>query len=246
MVGEKWKSLSETVRQGMAHDNVGKRFEEQIKREYEAVHERFDKQEEERVIKFQNAVRRQLVKLVVYLKRLGKRNESDLLECTYGDLFEAVQNDMATLSGTLKTARRMGIVSWNGPETLFQTADDDVVIVLLQEDEEAEFRPVVREKGSLEVEEVRDPFVLDAKISKKEACYKCGEAVEKMDRIGVSEVVMHRKCFVCHQSDCGVQLTAARYGSLMAGGEKKEMHFYCIPHYEAKYKVNADYRKGFE
>ena len=70
--------------------------------------------------------------------------------------------------------------------------------------------------------------------------------VEKIDRIGVSEVVLHRACFVC--LECHVQLTAARYGSLVVNeknGEKK-IFFFCIPHYEAKYRVNADYEKGFE
>jgi hypothetical protein len=135
-----------------------------IQNDYQATVENFDQKEEERVKKFQDAVRRQLVKLVGYMNRLGSKRASDgFLSLSYGELFEAarffclyfffpfsfvlqVQNDMATLSGTLKTAKRMGVVTWEGPETLFQTADDEVEIILLQSDEDADFQPLVHEK----------------------------------------------------------------------------------------------------
>ena len=117
-----------------------------VKDDYQATVENYDQKEEARVKKFQDAVKRQLVKLVSYMNRLGTKRADGRLSVSFGELFDAVQNDMATLSGTLKTAKRMGVVAWEGPETLFQTQDDTVEIVLLQNDQNADFQPLVHEK----------------------------------------------------------------------------------------------------
>jgi hypothetical protein len=125
---------------------VADRFMNAVKDDYQAMVDNYDQKEEARVKKFQDAVKRQLVKLVGYMNRLGTKRVDGRLSVSFGELFDAVQNDMATLSGTLKTAKRMGVVTWEGPETLFQTADDAVEIVLLQSDQNADFQPLVHEK----------------------------------------------------------------------------------------------------
>ena len=54
---------------------------------------------------------------------------------------------MQALSGTLKTARRLGVVAFDG-EHLMQGRDDHVVITLV-DDSDKKYQIVVSDKGAL-------------------------------------------------------------------------------------------------
>ena len=93
--------------------SAGDAFASRMQSEYGQALDERHRLEEERVLAAQAAVRKELGKLKTHMKSLGKRDGEGRLATTYGALFLAVQGNMATLSGTLKTARRLKI----GPTT---------------------------------------------------------------------------------------------------------------------------------
>jgi hypothetical protein len=209
-----------------------------MKDKYSAEVDERHRLEDVRVAAAQSSVSKQVNKLKRWILKIGGPNA----RTTFGELFDAVQGDMAMLSGTLKSARRMGVVQYEG-EHLLQGRDNAVVITLLDTDPtEREYTVVVREKGSKGVQEVRDPFALDALQNTTTACYRCHQDVLPQERVGVAEKVLHRKCFECYLDNCTMQLTPARYASLVVEGE---LRFYCIPHYKSLFKTYADYTRGF-
>lgn len=222
--------------------NQGVSFADKMRQEYGEEVDQRRALEEARVVAAQEAVRKQLGKLKVWLKKIGSRRESDgKLHVSYGALFEAVQGDMSTLSGTLKTARRLGIVAFEG-ETLFQGASDKVDIALLDETDKADYVIAVREKGKHGKDEERDPFALDKGTNAVVNCFRCKEPVQKTERVGVADCVLHRKCFECHLDTCTIQLTPARYASIVVDNE---LRFYCVAHFKELFKRNANYTTGF-
>lgn len=185
-----------------------------------------------------DAVSKQVNKLRRYLLRIGPR-------ASFKALFDAVQGDMPTLSGTLRSARRMGVVAYEG-EHLLQGRDDACIITLLDVDTpaatEKAYAVVVQDKGSKGALEVKDPFVFDAATHGSATCFRCGKEVMVQERVGVSNCVLHRRCFECHLDTCSVQLTAARYASITVEGQ---LRFYCVDHFKQLFKRNANYTTGF-
>jgi hypothetical protein len=160
----------------MEKKSAGDAFADHMKNEYgQGVDER-RAMEESRVAAAQGAVLKQLLKLKSYLTKRGKRGNDGKLHMTFGELFEAVQGDMPTISGTLITARRLGIVAFEG-ETLFQGTSNKVDIVLLDETEKSDYVIAVRAKGKHGKEEERDPFAFDASSTKITDCARCNTPV---------------------------------------------------------------------
>lgn len=81
-----------------------------------------------------------------WIKKTGHQNEKGQYTAEFGPLFTAVQGDMQALSGTLKTARRLGVVGFEG-EHLMQGRDDKVLITLL-DDSDKKYNIVVSDKGA--------------------------------------------------------------------------------------------------
>ncbi len=189
-------------------NNAGVAFAAKMKSEYSEGVDQRAAADEQRVVAAQQAVVKQLVNLKTHMKRAGHREERDgKIHVSYGALFEAVQGIMPTLSGTLKTARRLGIVAFEG-ETLFQGVSNGVDITLLDESDKSDYAVVVREKGKHGKETERDPFALDNQAKTITACARCGKPVMPADRVGVSDRVLHQSCFECHLDECNVHLTA--------------------------------------
>jgi len=67
------------------------------------------------------------------IKRLGKQKEDGSVVVTFRELFEGTDGVFEALLGTLRTAKRHKIVSFDG-EVLFQGKDDHVAIVLLKQE----------------------------------------------------------------------------------------------------------------
>ncbi len=157
--------------------SAGDAFAERMKAEYSSNVDDRHVLEEARVAAAQAAVLKQLLKLKGHLKGKGKRAAADgKIHMLFGELFEAVQGDMPTLSGTLITARRLGIVAFDG-ETLFQGASNKVDITLLDESDKSDYVVAVRAKGKHGKDEERDPFAFDAKATKIENCARCSKPV---------------------------------------------------------------------
>lgn len=77
--------------------------------------------------------REEMKKLVSEIKRLGQANSEGKTTVTYGDLMAGTDRLFEALLGTLLSAKRHKMVSFE-PESLFQGRDDAAVITLLKED----------------------------------------------------------------------------------------------------------------
>ena len=211
------------------------KFEDSVKEKHNNEIEERLRVEEERVRSGQELVNKHVNMLRNFIAGSGKRNSDGKISILYGELFRVVENKLPTLSGTLKTARRLHIVDYEG-ETLFQGASDNVEITLLDERRETvKYEIVVREKGNVGEGEERDPFKLDA--LKDERCHVCdGEIKTNTERIGVAEKTLHKKCFRCFV--CHAPLTVSRYGSNIV---ENDLRFYCLTHYKQLFLSHADY-----
>ena len=77
---------------------------------------------------------REIRKLQEFMIRLGTRNADGAVEVTFGVLFDdpASQQTFEALAGTLKAAKKRGVVDYAAP-ILLKGAHDKVVIVLRKE-----------------------------------------------------------------------------------------------------------------
>lgn len=71
-------------------------------------------------------------KLIAAIARLGSLDGAARPHVKFGVLFEATANLFEALSGTCRTARRVGVVQYD-VEHLWQGRDDDVVVTLLKD-----------------------------------------------------------------------------------------------------------------
>ncbi len=222
----------------MSSSRTGSTYEASMREQY--THEADDRHqlEDERVHAALAAAVMQLNKLRRHLLKLGGRT-------SFRALFDAVMGDMPTLSGTLKTARRLGVVKFEG-EHLLQGRDDAVVIELLDHrpaEDEVEYETKVSQKGSQASHEITDPFAIDEKTHTTAPCARCKKDVLVQDRVGVAGLVLHKRCFECYLDTCTLQLTPGRYASLEVDGE---LRFYCVAHFAQLFKRHGDYKVGFE
>ncbi|KAK5575063.1 hypothetical protein RB653_010318 [Dictyostelium firmibasis] len=73
--------------------------------------------------------------LVKYIKKLGSKNAEGKYSVKYGVLFndDEVANVFEALVGTLKAAKKRGIVTFQG-EILLQRVHDNVDVILLKDE----------------------------------------------------------------------------------------------------------------
>lgn len=246
--------------------SLGDAWAEQMKSSYSAELEARERQVDSRVEGGKQFISNEVRKLVGWIERIGAPADANSKHpgkpcTTFGPLFDAVKDDMQAVSSTLKTARRMGIVDYEG-EHLLQGASDAVPIFLLDS------KPgdiVVSDRGNGAPTTETDPFKIDLQMHEVKPCWRCGRDVFPQDRIGVASKILHRSCFECFLDDWFVcfgdiilpiclirfvsfcsstqQLTPSRYASITVDGQ---LRFYCIPHYKRLFLVNADYTTGFK
>ena len=80
----------------------------------------------------QDTVNHEVLLLQQTIKKLGAPNADGKFSITFGALFDATQDIFEALAGTLKAAKRTGVVSFAAP-LLLKGAHDKVEIVLLVE-----------------------------------------------------------------------------------------------------------------
>lgn len=70
--------------------------------------------------------------LVEQIKKLGTADASGVVTCAFGVLFDATVDIFEALGGTLKAAKKRGIVAYDAP-ILLKGPHDKVLIKLLKE-----------------------------------------------------------------------------------------------------------------
>ena len=80
---------------------------------------------------------REVHELQVQVAKLGARGADGRFSVPFGTLYDATQDVFEALAGTLKAAKKRGIVEYAAP-LLLKGAHDKVAIVLLQEAAAAE------------------------------------------------------------------------------------------------------------
>jgi len=80
------------------------------------------------------AVEKEIEHLVEFIKTLGKDDGSGNIQTTFGVLFkdDKVANTLESLAGTLKAAKKRGIVQYKS-ELLLQGMSDNEVITLVKQ-----------------------------------------------------------------------------------------------------------------
>ena len=76
---------------------------------------------------------KELRKLIAQIQELGARGADGRMAVTYGVLFVQTANVFEALSGTLLTAKKQGVVAYEG-QLLLQGAHNGVVVTLLKEE----------------------------------------------------------------------------------------------------------------
>jgi hypothetical protein len=83
----------------------------------------------------QEAVDHEVKLLQQQVKLLGKADDDGVISCTFGELFDATEQIFEALGGTLKAAKKRGVVTYKAP-LLLKGAHDAEVITLLVPPEE--------------------------------------------------------------------------------------------------------------
>ncbi|EGD74580.1 hypothetical protein PTSG_05945 [Salpingoeca rosetta] len=73
--------------------------------------------------------------LVKCMKRIGKEGDDGKIQVTFGEIFrdEVLEQQLESLVGTMKAARKRGLIDFKG-QILLQGAHDDVVVTLLKDE----------------------------------------------------------------------------------------------------------------
>eukprot|EP00042_Codosiga_hollandica_P055737 m.786894 g.786894 ORF g.786894 m.786894 type:complete len:180 (+) comp59184_c0_seq8:1671-2210(+) len=155
-----------------------------------------------------------------------------LYTVAFRPLFEATANAMEALSGTLFTAKKHGIITYEG-QLLLQGINDAVVITLLQETiDDATMEKYMRvhtpsakltdgaNKGGFTGESLREANL---------PCVVCTKKVYAMEFVGVSGKALHKTCFRC--TVCNSVLNTSSYATM-------NDLFYCLAHYDQVTKAS--------
>jgi hypothetical protein len=81
-------------------------------------------------------------------RSFNKKNDKGQFTCTFGELYDATEQIFEALGGTLKAAKKRGVVDYSAP-ILLKGAHDKVVITLLKE-KEGEAAAAAATEGSKE------------------------------------------------------------------------------------------------
>ena len=163
-------------------------------------------------------------------------------EITYKELFKLTETKMEALSGTLKLGKKRGVFNYTDKvELLLQGRDDEIIIKL-----ENISNFIETEKKYIDPEKIKH---LDLKMTEEEIknikigdqtnsiCSICLKNVLITERIVDHDRILHPKCFKC--AYCSNLLNISKPFANLDG------NYYCIPHYNQLFSINADYTKGF-
>lgn len=178
---------------------------------------------------------KEIRKLIAQIQNWGSVNSIGKYEVEFGVLFEECSSIFEALSGTLKTAKKHGVVQFSG-ELLLQGVHDRVVVTLLKDtipDSNADTYTYQQFRAcSISVHKRKGKaFGKETQQTSQRKCFVCHNTVYPMEYISADDHPMHKSCFKC--CDCGKRLDS-KYASLNG-------KFYCKNHYEQKFKQQGGY-----
>lgn len=77
-------------------------------------------------------VAHEITLLQAELVKLGTRDAAGVVTCTFGVLFDATQDIFEALGGTLKAAKKKGVVRYAAPILLKGAHDKEVITLLIE------------------------------------------------------------------------------------------------------------------
>ena len=185
----------------------------------------------------------ELQKLVQEILRLGHIVPGGQTQVEFGCLFAETANMFDALTGILKTAKKLGILWYEG-EVLFQGVNDRSLITLLKEDigeikKETFIRTppasprMSRAEGSSPPGKHRK-FGSGTQQYGHNLCAVCGKQVYQVEFVGATDKAFHRWCFKC--CVCQSTLSPTNFATI---ADK----YYCTVHYERGYLSSGGYRE---
>eukprot|EP00039_Didymoeca_costata_P013678 m.212005 g.212005 ORF g.212005 m.212005 type:complete len:938 (+) comp15844_c0_seq6:264-3077(+) len=197
-------------------------------------------------------VDKEIRKLIDIILAKGEK-KGDIYEILFGKLFVEAEHTMEVsrnkiyklifmmvleeaVAGTLKTAKKHGVVSYEA-EILFQGRSDNVVITLLKttipdSDVNTYTYRQIRDASRRVKPKKTSGFGGASLQGTNSKCHICGKTVYAMEFIGVSGKAFHKTCFRCKV--CNTMLRTDNYATI--GGL-----FYCNPHYQEEYNKAGGY-----
>lgn len=181
-------------------------------------------------------------KMINEILSLGRIGPGGQTQIEFGYLFAETANKFDALSGILKTAKKLGVISYEG-EVLFQGVNDKTVITLLKGDigdikKETFIRtppvsPRVPRAGGSPPGKHRK-FGTGTQQYGLNKCAVCGKQVYQVEYVGATDKAFHRWCFRC--CVCQVTLSPTSFATI---ADK----YYCTVHYERAYMSAGGYRE---
>ncbi|KAI6660843.1 hypothetical protein LOD99_13567 [Oopsacas minuta] len=197
---------------------------------------------QDRVQKAVDWVSGEVEKLIEEILSLGNIVSGGQTQIEFGYLFTQTANKFDALTGILKTAKKLGIVSYDG-EVLFQGVNDNTIITLLKGDignirKETFIRtppvsPRVQRAGGSPPGKHRK-FGVGTQQYGHNLCAVCGKQVYQVEYVGATDKAFHRWCFRC--CVCQVTLSPTNFATIAD-------NYYCTVHYERSYLSSGGYRE---
>ena len=157
---------------------------------------------------------------------------------TYGELFKLAEDSMEALSGTLKTAKKQKVVTFEA-EMLFQGQSDAVVITLLKDaipDSDATtytYKQVRNVSRRIKPRKAPATSGFGASLANSNSkCHICTKTVYAMEFMGASGKAFHKNCFRCKV--CNGKLKQDTYATVNDG-------LFCKSHYDALFQKCGTY-----
>eukprot|EP01119_Soliformovum_irregulare_P001837 TRINITY_DN1165_c0_g1_i1.p1 TRINITY_DN1165_c0_g1~~TRINITY_DN1165_c0_g1_i1.p1 ORF type:complete len:436 (-),score=117.40 TRINITY_DN1165_c0_g1_i1:60-1367(-) len=144
----------------------------------------------------------------------------------YGKLFTVTADKMDALSGILSTAKKRGILDYEGGTLLMQGVDDHVIVRVLKEtfEDSKAFK-----SQQFDAEEVKQAL---NQPKGPEKCYICSKTVYPTERLAPNNKVMHKACFKCKECNSVLRLDAY----CLNNGT-----FFCRSDYERLFRAGGGY-----
>ena len=179
-----------------------------------------------------------MIKEIISLGTIGQGGQTQI---EFGYLFAETANKFDALSGILKTAKKLGVITYEG-EVLFQGVNDKTVITLLKGDigdikKETFIRTPVSPRGTRvggSPPGKHRKFGTATQQYGLNQCAVCGKQVYQVEYVGATDKAFHRWCFRC--CVCQVTLSPTSFATI---ADK----YYCTVHYERSYMSAGGYRE---
>lgn len=174
-------------------------------------------------------VDREVRALIGWIQKLNEAPGGANKTVKYGKLFDATQEAMEALSGTLVAAKKRGVVQYEG-QLLMQGMHDNVTIELLKETIEDS---VIPDKAAELAKHKAPPLkkggfqAIDTTDNK---CAVCTKTVYVNERLGAIGKVFHKTCFKC--ITCKATLSPSAFCCVNGAT-------YCPPHYQQMFAATG-------